>query len=395
MGKKIIRTFTIYQVLFTVAGSLTFATYTIFLRAHGLSFFESSIINVFFMLGIMVFEIPTGMIGDYFGRKPSIVISCLLNAIGMIIYCFAGNLSLFIAAEIIIALGRTFSSGSDIAWLKDSLDEISHDHNLEHLLAVMKYKSSFMVIIGGFVGSFIYQSNIAWPFLASGLLYIVALCFVFFSFKETPRLFATPQERNFSAFWKSWQTAGALLKESRTLQLIGILQFSWMFCMMAANMTWGPLINEQLKRPNLVGWFWVLIALAITVGNYISSRYAKNGKSIRNLIRAHLITALPLLGIFLLSPGVLVIILLINEFGRGLSRAAIDAMPNQFIPASIRATTLSAISMFEHLGAVLGLVFFGIISDRLGIQASWFIAGLLMLAALMIYVPLRKKLLVS
>lgn len=392
MGFKIIRSFTIYQILFTFAGSLTFATYTLFLRRHGLSFLESNTVNMFFMLGITLFEIPTGMIGDYFGRKFSIVISCFLSALGFMVYGFSATFFWFVVSEIIIAIGRTFSSGSDIAWLKDSLDEINHDHNLEHLISVMKYKSSAMVIVGGVAGNYLYQYGINLPWFAAAILSLLAMVFVMIAFKERPRVFAEKEHRTFKKFWQSWTEAFKLLKENRSLQLLTALQFSWIFCMMAPNMTWAPMINENLGRPDLVKWFWMAIALAVTAGNYVSSRYARNGQSIKNVMRAQLITSIPLLAIFALSPITLVGILLINEFGRGLARAAIDSLPNQYIPASIRATTLSAISMFEHIGALLGLLLFGYLGDRLGIQMTWFIAGTLLLLAMLLYIPIFKNL---
>lgn len=391
MGAKIIRTFTIYQILYTLGGTMTFATYTLFLRAHGLSFFDSGIVNIFFMIGIMVFEIPTGMIGDYFGRKNAMIASCILNSIGFALYGFSDTFLWFIMAELTIAAGRTFSSGSDIAWLKDSLDEINHDHNLEHLLAIVKTKTSAMVIFGGVIGNYIYQSNISLPYFASAILYLLAMGFVFIAFKEKTNLPAEHLKKTMSGFWQTWVDAGRLMKENHILQLLALLQFSWMFCIAAANMTWAPLINETLGRPDLVKWFWVIIALAVGGGNYISSKIARNGQSLKNLIRAQLVTAIPLLAIFFLSPFTFASILLINEFGRGLSQAAMDSLPNRYIPSQIRATTLSVISMIEHFGAILGLLTFGVISDHFGVQSSWFVSGVILLIALAIYIPLQKK----
>src|SRR6185369_8830236 len=75
---------TIYLYLFlgnTLTDSFIFVINKIFLLNAGLSNFQAFLANAFFTVGEVIFEIPTGVIADTYGRRLSYLLGALTLSI--------------------------------------------------------------------------------------------------------------------------------------------------------------------------------------------------------------------------------------------------------------------------------------------------------------------------
>ncbi len=79
--KGIIRTYLITTALYTLATSMIWGINTLFLMDAGLDIFQVMLVNAAFTGGMVLFEIPTGVIADTLGRKTS-----FLMCIGVILH---------------------------------------------------------------------------------------------------------------------------------------------------------------------------------------------------------------------------------------------------------------------------------------------------------------------
>src|SRR4026209_872452 len=70
----------------TLAASLIWGINTIFLLDAGLSNLEAFAANAFFTAGMMVFEIPTGIVADTWGRRVSYLLGTLTLAGATLLY---------------------------------------------------------------------------------------------------------------------------------------------------------------------------------------------------------------------------------------------------------------------------------------------------------------------
>ena len=61
--------------LYTLSAALIWGVNTLFLLDAGLSFFEVFIANAAFSAGMVLFEIPTGVVADTLGRRASFLLS--------------------------------------------------------------------------------------------------------------------------------------------------------------------------------------------------------------------------------------------------------------------------------------------------------------------------------
>ena len=85
----------------------------------GLQQAQIQIIQRRFMFWIFILEIPTGILGDKKGIKASVILGTFLIALSHFIYIITPDFRLFLFAELIMALGVAFTSGSNSAWLYD------------------------------------------------------------------------------------------------------------------------------------------------------------------------------------------------------------------------------------------------------------------------------------
>jgi MFS family permease len=88
-----------------------------------LSAFELVFLGTAMELTVLVSEVPTGVMADTISRKWSIVISHVLMGAGMLITGLVTAFPALVLAQMLWGFGWTFSSGADVAWVTDELDE--------------------------------------------------------------------------------------------------------------------------------------------------------------------------------------------------------------------------------------------------------------------------------
>lgn len=68
-------------------------------------------------------EIPAGVLADTVSRKWSLVVAQVLSGAGMLATGLVTDFPAIVATQMLWGLGWTFSSGADVAWLTDELDD--------------------------------------------------------------------------------------------------------------------------------------------------------------------------------------------------------------------------------------------------------------------------------
>ncbi|MFT4532360.1 MAG: MFS family permease, partial [Candidatus Saccharimonadales bacterium] len=85
-SKSVIRTYLTLTILATMSGSLIWGINTLFLLDAGLSNTEAFAANAFFTLGMMMFEIPTGVVADLRGRRLSYLLGATTLTVTTFLY---------------------------------------------------------------------------------------------------------------------------------------------------------------------------------------------------------------------------------------------------------------------------------------------------------------------
>src|SRR5688572_9881652 len=112
VARTIQRTYLGLVLLTTLAASLIWGINTLFLLEAGLNNLEAFAANAFFTAGMVVFEIPTGIVADLRGRRVSFLSGAGVLAVGTLAYVamwwVQAPFWAWAVASVILGLGFTF-----------------------------------------------------------------------------------------------------------------------------------------------------------------------------------------------------------------------------------------------------------------------------------------------
>ncbi len=125
--------------LYTLAASLIWGVNTLFLLDAGLSIGEVFVANAVFSAGMVLFEIPTGVVADRVGGRASYLLSIVVLAGTTVLYLIAAQaeagVGAFAAVSLVMGLGFTFYSGALEPWLVDALHSVGMEGDLDRVFA--------------------------------------------------------------------------------------------------------------------------------------------------------------------------------------------------------------------------------------------------------------------
>ncbi len=110
------------------------------LVSRGYSLVEIGIAETVFHIISLIFEIPSGVLADVFGRKKMLIVSTIMGMISDIIMILSGNLFMVCMSIAFKALSYNFSSGSKDALAYDSLKLARMENGFE------RYESNQLII---------------------------------------------------------------------------------------------------------------------------------------------------------------------------------------------------------------------------------------------------------
>jgi MFS family permease len=168
----------------TLAASLIWGINTIFLLDAGLSNLEAFAANAFFTAGMVVFEVPTGIVADTVGRRASYLLGTLTLTASTLLYVLLWQVEApfwqWAVVSLGLGLGFTFFSGAVEAWLVDALTATGFKGDLESVFGRGQVTTGVGMLTGSVAGGFIaQQTSLGMPFVLRGLILIVMFAAAF------------------------------------------------------------------------------------------------------------------------------------------------------------------------------------------------------------------------
>jgi MFS family permease len=187
--RSIQRTYLVLLLGNTLAASLIWGINTIFLLDAGLSNLEAFAANAFFTAGMVLFEVPTGIVADTVGRRASYLLGTLTLAASTLLYVLLWRIEApfwqWAVVSILIGLGFTFFSGAVEAWLVDALTATGFTGELESVFARGQIVGGGAMLAGSVAGGFIAeQTSLGVPFVLRGAVLIVMFLVAFRLMKD-------------------------------------------------------------------------------------------------------------------------------------------------------------------------------------------------------------------
>lgn len=121
-----------------------------------------AIFSVIF-LSQSVLEVPTGLASDLIGRKKTMIVGALCSFVALTLYAIGFNIWVLIAGAVCEGLGRSFFSGTDKAFLYETLQEQDQLNQFETIFGKVGFFEQIALGISAIVG---------------GLLALISLQFV-------------------------------------------------------------------------------------------------------------------------------------------------------------------------------------------------------------------------
>jgi MFS family permease len=135
-ARRVQRVYLVLLLLHTLAASFIWGINTLFLLDAGLTNTQAFAANAFFTAGLVLFEVPTGVVADLRGRRLSYLLGTLTLALSTLLYLLMWRISApfwaWALASALLGLGFTFLSGAVQSWLVDALTAHSYLRDLAH-----------------------------------------------------------------------------------------------------------------------------------------------------------------------------------------------------------------------------------------------------------------------
>jgi len=382
--RSIQRTYLVLLLGNTLAASLIWGINTIFLLDAGLSNLEAFAANAFFTAGMVLFEVPTGIVADTIGRRTSYLLGTLTLTASTLLYVLLWRVEApfweWALASMLLGLGFTFFSGAVEAWLVDALTATGFTGDLETVFGRGQIVTGAGMLTGSVAGGFIAQQvSLGAPFVLRGLILIVMFVAAFRLMHDVG---FTPEK------------GGRPLAEMRKIAAASI-EYGWRvppvkWLMVEALFTGGvgiyafyalqPYLLQLYGDPH--AYQVAGLAAAIVAGAQIAGGVA--APRIRRLFHRRTSALIAVAG---LSTTTLVLIGLVGSFWGVIGLTVVWAllfaatMPirqtyiNGMIPSRQRATILSFDSMMGSTGGVWAQPVLGRAADAWGYGTSYVISA--------------------
>jgi MFS family permease len=374
----------------TLAASLIWGINTIFLLDAGLSNFEAFAANAFFTLGMVLFEVPTGIVADTLGRRTSYLLGTVTLAGSTLLYVLLwqveGPFWQWAVVSVLIGLGFTFFSGAVEAWVVDALTATGFTEEMEKVFGRGQMVAGAAMLIGSVAGGFIAaQAGLGVPFALRGLILIVMFVVAFRLMHDVG---FTPER------------SGLPLSEVRKIASASI-EFGWRVpavkWLMVENLFTGgvgiyafyalqPYLLELYGDPQayqIAGLVAAIVAGSQIVGGVAAPwirRLFRRRTSALITIAAVGVIALGLIGIVRSFWGVIGLIV-VWAMTFAASMPIRQTYLNGLIPSRQRATILSFDSLMDSSGGVWAQPVLGRAADVWGYGSSYVVgAGISALA---------------
>ncbi len=172
--ERVIRTYIVLTLLQTLAASLIWGVNTLFLLDAGLSLTEAFVANAAFTAGMVIFEVPTGVVADTFGRRISFILGAatllVTTAAYLGLWYIEAGIWWWVLVSALIGLGFTFFSGATEAWLVDALDATGFQGSKETVFGRGQTVTGAAMLVGTIAGGFLGQVSLGLPYIARSLL---------------------------------------------------------------------------------------------------------------------------------------------------------------------------------------------------------------------------------
>lgn len=362
----------------------------LYFNGIGISLFQIGILMGVANLTSLLFEIPTGAIADLYGRKFSVLLGYLLQAIGFMSLFFIQDYYIIIGAFALLGLASTFSSGAKEAWVIDLIKSSRKDFQKGYFVKMQAIDSGAL-ILSGIIGAYavkLFGLSIIW--IATGISFFATFAIGLCAHERFTRRRTADSsvQRITKQGWK------AILYSKNHSVLFSFLMAA-AFLILASNLqgqiAWLPFFQELGLRQYAFGYLWSFMAVMGVIAPLLASRLLKNSNE-RGFILTCIVSLLLVTLLILFAHTILfaIILLLASTLFWGMRFTAERIYFHRFIPSKLRASVGSLESMVLSILAIAGAPLAGWLVDNIGSRYTLISSSVILLIAAFIYYKIKE-----
>jgi MFS family permease len=355
----------------------------LFFLSKGISLSLIVLSQAAYSVAIIISEVPTGLVGDKFGHRKSVMLGCFCEVLGVGVILLMPNVFGLFAGYILLGIGASFQSGSTEALLYEGVKVVGKTNDYRRHLSQVISNDTLAFAVGTAVVGVVY----GWR--GSSVLYTLIVCSLvskFLGFLATFKLkdvdALKPSLKSDTKMWQTFKSSLARIRGDSTLKnltYVKLLTLTAQYVILSSYQSY--FVSHKVPA--------LYIGFVLTVGALL------NALCMRNIHRLEKYLSLDkavlylnfILGVTYLlfslvsSPWMLVLIFVILQAQYNLQDPIISDYINDRVETEIRATVLSGISLIRSIGNTLSKVLLGLaiagvnIGGMLRVQAAYMIVG--------------------
>jgi MFS family permease len=349
--------YSIFVSMHTVNGALI-----PFFQSWGkLTFIEIMILQSYFTVVALLFEVPSGAIADFLSRRFTLVLAGVVTAVAALIYSSYPNIFVFALGETFWGFGMALLSGANEAFVYDTLKKLNKEEEFTKRWGRSNSFSILGLMISGPIGSLIavyvsLQFTMTFSFFPMIIAALIAL-----SFEE-------PNDELIRESKKYFTLVKEGIKQLRSNKILLTLAFDMIIIeTLAFFLVWTYQVYLLELNVDLIyfGIIMAMMTLSEMLSMNIIPKIFEKFKNHKIFLVSSTITvgiAYILLGFTTVVPAGIALILVIMAFGFS-RRLIFSSGINKQIESNSRATVLSAISMLGNIAHTISYPFIGIIVE--------------------------------
>ena len=389
-ARRVQRIYLVLLLLHTLAASFIWGINTLFLLDAGLTNAQAFAANAFFTAGLVLFEVPTGVVADMRGRRLSYLLGTLTLAISTLLYLLMWRISApfwaWAVSSALLGLGFTFFSGAVQAWLVDALKAHGYEGALDPVFARGEIVEGMAMLGGSVLGGYVAQvTNLGVPYVLRAAALALSFATAFLLMRDVG---FTPKRD------------GGALRQAKSV-VSGAIRYGFAkppvrWVMIASAFTDGvsiygfyamqPYLLELYGDPKaygIAGLSAAIVGGAQIAGGVLVARLSRVVTRRTTLLLAAVLASGLTLVLIGLVPRFPVAVTLLVVWGLLFATVSPvrQAYLNDQIPSEQRATGLSFDSLMGSGGGVIAQPILGKTADIWGYPASYLAAATIQLMA--------------
>jgi MFS family permease len=353
-------------------------------QKRGFSLTQYTILDAVWYASTLIFEVPTGVVTDRYGKKISLLIATLVESISLFILAFAHSFLAIFISYVLWGFGTSFETGTHDALIYDSLKQIDRETDYRRVMGRIRTLVILAGALGSIMAGYLGGIELALPIFLTACIGLLT----------SPLLLLLAEPEASDVMEPSHLLH---IKEStRYVSHHGLVALLILYSSVVATAVWGlhdfyqPLLSTFGIQVETIGLLYLCFRLCGVAGAYFSDAiYRAVGKTSVYLIPLCFVISVFGMGSFV-APWVIGFVFVIY-FMEGLHYPILNDLLNKNLPAGKRATIISLGSVLSCLMGCVGYPALGRIADVFSLQATFMVLGFGFLVCMSLILAFLKR----